>query len=474
LLWTSASFFEKLHYQEKIQNQIKMPKVSIFWFRRDLRLNDNAGFYHALKCGYPVLPIFIFDKNILDKLPKKDARVDFLHSTLSNLKAELENFGSTLDIRYGNPVELWKQLLSEKDIAEVYTNHDYEQYAIKRDEEIQVLLKRNSIEFNTFKDHVIFEKFEVTKDDGLPYTVFTPYSKKWKAKLKTQISLMTEEANGTEVNVSYFFKPYPNEKYFSNLHQTSPVTMLSQAEMDFERTDIKTQSPTVKRKVIINYDKTRNFPANDEGTSRLGVHFRHGTISIRDKARKGQILNETYLNELIWRDFYAQILFHFPHVEKNAFREKYEHVEWRYDEDDFKKWCEGKTGYPIVDAGMRELNATGHMHNRVRMITASFLTKHLMIDWRWGEAYFAEKLLDFDLASNNGGWQWAAGCGTDAAPYFRIFNPYTQREKFDKNWEYVKRWVPEYETDKYPEAIVEHKFARQRALDTYKAGLAGR
>ncbi len=451
-----------------------MSKLSIFWFRRDLRLHDNAGFYHALKSGHPVLPIFIFDKNILDKLPEKDARVGFLHSTLSDIKTELEKLGSTLDVRYGNPSEIWQQLLAEHDIAQVYTNHDYEQYAIKRDTEVKEMLESKEIEFKTYKDHVIFEKFEVTKKDGLPYTVFTPYSKVWKAKLETKMSKMIEEANGTEVDVSYFFKAYPNEKYFANLHKSSPAKMHSLSEMGFEKSDIEIPSTTVARKVIMNYDKTRNFPANEEGTSHLGIHFRHGTISIRDKARKGQKLNATYLSELIWRDFYSQILFHFPHVEKNAFREKYEHVEWRYDEDDYKKWCEGKTGYPIVDAGMRELNATGHMHNRVRMITASFLTKHLMIDWRWGEKYFAEKLLDFDLASNNGGWQWAAGCGTDAAPYFRVFNPYTQREKFDKNWEYVKRWVPEHGTDEYPEAMVEHKFARQRALDTYKAGLAGR
>ena len=451
-----------------------MSKISLFWFRRDLRLNDNAGFYRALKSGHPVLPIFIFDKNILDKLPKEDARVEFLHTTLSELKSELEKLGSTLVVKHGNPAEIWQQLITEKNIAEVYTNHDYEQYAIKRDTQVQTMLKDKDILFKTYKDHVIFEKFEVTKKDGLPYTVFTPYSKKWKAKLETRMSSMIEEANGTEIDVSYYFKPYPNEEYFGNLYQTSPASMPTLKDLGFEKSNIEIPSTTVARKVIMNYDKTRNFPANKEGTSHLGIHFRHGTISIRDKARKGQMLNETYLNELIWRDFYSQILFHFPHVEKNAFREKYEHVEWRYDDEDYKKWCEGKTGYPIVDAGMRQLNATGNMHNRVRMVTASFLTKHLMIDWRWGEAYFAEKLLDFDLASNNGGWQWAAGCGTDAAPYFRVFNPYTQREKFDKDWEYVKRWIPEYGTDKYPEAMVEHKFARQRALDTYKAGLAGR
>ena len=451
-----------------------MSKINIFWFRRDLRLHDNAGFYRALKSDNPVLPIFIFDKNILDKLPKEDARVEFLHDTLTEMKAALEKAGSTLHIAYGKPEKIWQELLEKENVGAIYTNRDYETYAKERDAAVKKKAAEKGIEFYDFKDHVIFDRNEVTKSDGDPYVVFTPYSKVWKAKLDSKISTMPDEANGAETEVSFYLKSYPNEKYFDNLYQTEAREMPGLEDMGFARTDTEIPDAQVSRELIKNYDKTRNYPGKEDGTSRLGIHFRHGTISIREKARRARSLNETYLNELIWRDFYSQILEHFPHVENEPFREKYKYVEWRTDEEDFKKWCAGKTGYPIVDAGMRELNETGFMHNRVRMITASFLTKHLLLDWRWGEAYFAEKLLDYDLASNNGGWQWAAGCGTDAAPYFRIFNPYTQREKFDKDWKYVKKWVPEYGTDAYPEEMVEHKAGRQRALDTYKAGLDGR
>lgn len=448
-----------------------MSKINIFWFRRDLRLHDNAGLYHALKSEHPVVPIFIFDKHILDKLPPADARVEFLHDTLSEMKQELISMGSDLRIYYGYPTEIWQRILETEDIGTVFTNRDYENYALKRDAKVRNITQEIGIEFKDFKDHVIFDKNEVVKKDGNPYTVFTPYSKVWKAKLDTDIRRV-KDAEGKESALSYFLQSYPTEKYQTNFAEQEPTEMPSLEDMGFDSTEIQIPSTSVARKVIMSYDKTRNFPANEEGTSRLGIHFRHGTISIREKARRARGLNETYLNELIWRDFYSQILYHFPHVHENAFREKYEYVQWRDSQEDFKKWCEGKTGYPIVDAGMRELNATGYMHNRVRMITASFLTKHLLLDWRWGEAYFAEKLLDFDLASNNGGWQWAAGCGTDAAPYFRVFNPYSQQEKFDKDFTYIKRWVPEYGTKDYPEPMVEHKFARQRALDSYKSGLA--
>ncbi len=302
----------------------------------------------------------------------------------------------------------------------------------------------------------------MTKADGLPYTVFTPYSKKWRKKLESEVD---------EKGAFTYFKSYPNEDYFHNFHQTTPLPNISLEDMKFQPTEIPIPSKTVAQKVISKYSELRNFPAI-QGTSRLGIHFRFGTISIREKARKANKLNQTYLNELIWRDFYAQILANFPHVVGHPFRKKYDYIEWRNDEADFKKWCDGQTGYPIVDAGMRELNATGFMHNRVRMITASFLTKHLLIDWRWGEAYFAEKLLDFDLASNSGGWQWAAGCGTDAAPYFRIFNPTSQQKKFDKNYKYIEKWVPEFGTPRYAQPMVDHKMARERCLETYKAGLA--
>jgi deoxyribodipyrimidine photo-lyase len=442
-------------------------KISIFWFRRDLRLHDNAGLYHALKAENPVLPIFIFDTNILDQLDnKKDARVEFIHQQLENISEALREQGSSLVVKHGKPIEVWKELIKNYEIASVYTNRDYEPYALKRDDAVGALLKHQDIEFHTFKDHVIFEKGEVLKGDGTPYTVFTPYSRKWKAKLEDRWS--TDEAGN---RVSFYFKAYPNEEYFSNFFQTKPYPIPTLADIGFEATDIEYPSAEVRQGLIREYDKTRNFPAIN-GTSRLGIHFRFGTISIRDKARKAARLNEVFLNELIWRDFYAMILAHFPHVAKRSFRPKYDHIEWRNDKDDFQKWCEGNTGYPMVDAGMRELNQTGYMHNRVRMITASFLTKHLLIDWRWGEAYFAGKLLDFDLASNNGGWQWAAGSGTDAAPYFRIFNPASQQQKFDKEYKYVKQWVPEYGTPKYPKPMVDHKEARERCLEVYKEGLA--
>ena len=449
--------------------RFKMKNIRIFWFRRDLRLHDNAGLYRALKSGKSVLPLFIFDKNILDELPRDDARVSFIHETIFDLKKELENLGSSLIVRYGKPQEIWKNLIEEYDIEAVFTNHDFEPYANQRDRETEQLLSTKNITFHTFKDHVIFEKNEVVKDDGKPYTVFTPYSRKWKAKLTTRPDSFFNRKNEKEA-VSFFFKPYPNEKYFSNFLKINPLENTNLNELGFIKSGLEIPGATVTRKTIREYAQNRDFPAVN-GTSKLGIHFRFGTISIREKARRAQPISETYLNELIWRDFYAQILWHFPHVVTDPFRKKYNAVPWRNHQSDFEKWCDGKTGYPMVDAGMRELNATGYMHNRVRMITASFLTKHLLTDWRRGEAYFAEKLLDFDLASNNGGWQWAAGCGTDAAPYFRIFNPESQQKKFDKNFEYIKKWIPEFGTPDYPEPMVDHKFARERCLATYKAAL---
>lgn len=447
-----------------------MQKIALFWFRRDLRLEDNAGLYHALKSGFPVLPLFIFDRNILDDLEdRKDARVTFIHQEVNRIKSELEELGSTLLIKHGKPQECWKEILNNYNVGTVFTNRDYEPYAKDRDFAIQQLLEKKDIPFHTYKDHVIFEKQEVVKKAGGIYTVFTPYSRTWKARLASQIDKM-EDSDGNSTEISFFLKPYPNEKYYSNFHKRSALPSISLKDMDFQPSNIEFPPRAVKRSLIKNYNKTRNFPAQ-EGTSRLGIHFRFGTISIRQKAWRAAQLNETYLNELIWRDFYAMILDNFPKVTDTSFREKYDDIEWRNNEKEFELWCQGKTGYPIVDAGIRELNATGYMHNRVRMITASFLTKHLLIDWRWGEAYFAKKLLDYDLASNNGGWQWAAGSGTDAAPYFRIFNPASQMEKFDKEKKYIKQWVSEYGTDEYPNPIVDHKEARERCLEVYKKAL---
>ena len=441
--------------------------VNVFWFRRDLRLEDNAGLYHALKSGQPVLPLFIFDENILEDLQDRtDARVSFIHKTIGELHEQLKELGSSIIIKYGKPEEVWKDLINEYPIEKVFTNRDYEPYGKERDETIKSFLKTENIDFLDFKDQIIFESHEVVKKDGTPYAVYSPYARKWRAKLETK--LITDEAGKT---YSYYFQSYPNKKYADNFYKIEPLPLIELSAMNFEPSSIPIPSKVVAQGIIRKYDETRNFPGNEKSTSKLGIHFRFGTISIREKARKAQPLNDTYLNELIWRDFYSVILNSFPHVVKDAFRAKYDKIPWRESEADFEKWKNGKTGYPMVDAGMRELNATGYMHNRVRMVTASFLTKHLLLNWRLGEAYFAEKLLDFDLASNSGGWQWASGSGTDAAPYFRIFNPTSQLKKFDKELKYIKKWIPEYDTSKYPEPMVDHKFARERCLKTYKEAL---
>lgn len=431
------------------------PTVTIFWFRRDFRLNDNHGLFQAHQEEHPVQPIFIFDSHILDDLKnKKDARVEFIHQELTRLQDELTKKGSSMDVRKGKPEEVWRQLLEDYDVKAVWSNKDYEPYARNRDKEIYELLESKGIPFKAKKDHVIFEKSEVVKKDGKPYTVYTPYSRLWKSTL-------------SENDLNSF----PSEDE-TNWFTRSPLALLSLGAIGFEPAEIEFPSRDPNEQIISKYDETRDTPAI-RGTSRLSLHLRFGTISIRQLARKALKSNEKYLNELIWRDFYQAILWHFPHVVNQNFNSKYDAVEWRNNEEEFERWKKGKTGYPIVDAGMRELNQTGFMHNRVRMITASFLTKHLLIDWRWGEAYFAEKLLDFELASNNGGWQWAAGTGVDAQPYFRVFNPYSQTDKFDKDLKYIKKWVPEIETHLYPKPIVEHRFARERALETYKEALQG-
>lgn len=430
-----------------------MKKVTLFWFRRDLRLEDNAGLFYALQQEKNVLPLFIFDRNILDALEdKSDARVQFIHDQVSLLKSKLEERGSSMLIRYGKPVEVYRSLLSEFEIEAVYTNRDYEPYANERDSQIEQLLKENGANLFKFKDQVIFEPGEILNGSGEFYKVFTPFSKNWLEKFK-------------QSKVQPF--PEPNWK---NLFSTSPLSGITLEEMGFKPSQISIPPKTTDRNLIKTYDETRNFPAKP-GTTRLGIHLRFGTISVRQLALEAAGLNDTYLNELIWREFYMMILSFSPQVVDKAFKPAYDHIPWRNNEVEFKAWCEGKTGYPIVDAGMRELNETGYMHNRVRMIVASFLTKHLLIDWRWGEAYFAKKLLDFELASNNGGWQWAAGTGTDAQPYFRVFNPDSQTEKFDKDLKYIRKWVPELGTNSYPKPIVDHKFARNRAIETYKKAL---
>ncbi|MGZ5248074.1 MAG: cryptochrome/photolyase family protein [Flavitalea sp.] len=430
-------------------------KINIFWFRRDLRLEDNAGLFQALSSGKKVVPLFIFDTEILNKLEdKKDRRVTFIYKAVKEIHEKISALNSRFEVRYGKPLEIFGQLLKEYDIDTVFTNHDYEPYAIRRDSDVKQLLSSSQIAFRTFKDQVIFERLEVCKDDGTPYTVFTPYSKKWKATLKKSD-----------------YQSWTTEDKFGQFVKLQPVPLISLESMGFEEVQMEFPSIEVKAELIKKYQQQRDFPAVS-GTSRMGVHLRFGTVSIRELVRQSITLSETYLNELIWRDFYQMILANFPRVGHGlTFRPEYEAIPWRNNEIEFERWCVGETGYPIVDAGMRELNETGFMHNRVRMIVASFLTKHLLIDWKWGEAYFADKLLDFDFASNNGGWQWAAGTGCDAAPYFRVFNPYLQTKKFDAELKYIRKWIPELETMNYPSPIVEHEFARKRVLEVYSKAL---
>ncbi len=432
-----------------------MQKINIIWFRRDLRLEDNAALYHALKDGVPVLPVFIFDTNILHELAPDDRRVQFIYDALHHMQTCLKHHSSGLKIMHDTPLDAFQTLIKEYDVKAVYANHDYEPYATQRDTEIRHILEARNIVFKTFKDQVIFEKNEVLKDDGKPYTVFTPYSKKWKAALSP-----------------FYLKPYTSETYYSNfIRIKQPFHFPSMEELGFQNEQTDFPLPIVADDVIRHYHLQRDIPSV-EGTSQLSVHLRFGTISIRQLATQAFSLNEKFLNELIWRDFYQSILWHFPQVVNHSFKPVYDEINWENDEKKFNAWCDGQTGYPIVDAGMRQLNETGWMHNRVRMIVASFLTKHLLIDWRWGEAYFAKKLIDFDLASNNGGWQWAAGCGVDAAPYFRIFNPYLQTLKFDPLLAYIKKWVPEFESFSYPKPIVDHKQAREKCLAVYKIALS--
>jgi len=428
--------------------------VNIFWFRRDLRLHDNTGLYKALNAGKPVLPIFIFDTHILDYLSDEDdPRVHFIHREISRLQRELAEVRSSIRVFHGTPLEAFQQLVQEFSISQVFLNRDYEPYAHQREKAVWVFLEEKGITLKGFKDQVIFEKKEVVKDEGSPYVVFTPYSRKWQKTFQQQ-------------GIEHF----PSETLIHNFLKTAEWPVPSLGDMRFKPTAVPFPDREVDDAIVRDYHQKRNYPAVN-GTSRLSVHLRFGTISIRNLVEKAHRLNHTFLNELVWRDFYQMILWHFPDVVHESFKKAYDNILWRNDEAEFLRWCAGTTGYPMVDAGMRQLNQSGYMHNRLRMVTASFLTKHLLIDWRWGEAYFGEKLLDYELASNNGGWQWAAGSGVDAAPYFRIFNPQRQIERFDPDYRFIRHWVPEYGTPDYPKPVVDHKVGRERALEAYKSAL---
>ena len=425
----------------------------IFWFRRDLRLKDNAGLFHALNENNKVLPIFIYDKNTLDKLNKSDHRLDFIEHSLKKLNDLLKKNDKSISIYYGKPVKVFSELIKKYNVSKVYSNKDYTPYSIKRDKKVEELLKVNNIVFNSFKDHVLFEKFEIVKNDNTPYKVYTPFSRKWLIKM-------------SENKIDFFNSEKYIYKFFNERGK-----FLTLKEIGFDKSKLNPLVLNLSSDTINNYEKTRNFPSVN-GTSKIGIHLRFGTISTREMITKAEASkNKTFLKELVWREFFQQILFHYPHTLNKSFKPKYDRIEWLNNENQFKKWCSGQTGYPLVDAGMRELNQTGFMHNRVRMLVGSFLCKHLLIDWRWGEAYFAEKLYDYETASNVGNWQWVAGCGVDASPYFRIFNPHEQIKKFDKNLIYTKKWVPEFDSNQYVDPIVIHKEARERCLLTYKKAL---
>ena len=400
-------------------------QTNLFWFRRDLRLDDNVALYNALQVGIPVIPVFIFDTQILDKLDRNDARVSFIHQALAKLNEDLHKRGSCLLVGYGSPKDILSELISRNNVKAVYANHDYEPYARQRDHAVGSMLADHKIPFHTFKDQVIFEKGEVVKADGSPYTVYTPYMKKW-------MDLFGQRQP----------TPFPSEELAENFAQGLHFPFPGLKDIGFRDSEVKVKKFDASHELISNYRDTRDLPYL-EGTSRIGPYLRFGLVGIRTLVRQTVDHSSTYLKELVWREFFMQILWHYPRVVDRAFKEQYERVGWINDERLFSKWCDGQTGYPIVDAGMRQLRATGYMHNRVRMITASFLCKHLLTDWRWGEAWFAKLLLDYELSSNNGNWQWAAGTGCDAAPYFRVFNPTTQQAKFDPDFRYIKKWVPE-------------------------------
>ncbi len=425
----------------------------VFWFRRDLRLHDNVGLYNALQAGKPVLPLFIFDEEILEPLPVNDHRVSFIYDAISNMHHNLKAEGLGILVKKGRPLEIFKQLLADYDVESVYCNTDHEPYGMKRDEKIADFLKEQGISFHSFIDHLITGKNEILTGEGNPYRVFTPYSRAWKSNL---------QATHT--------KQYPSEDGIHLFLRQKDWGFPAMESIGFKASKLKAPSLQIDADKIIQYDQTRDIPSLD-GTTRLGVHLRFGTVSIRQLVREALNLNETFLNELIWREFYAMILWHYPRVVNEAFKPVYDRIDWRDSVEDFEKWKAGMTGYPMVDAGMRQINATGYMHNRLRMVVASFLSKHLLIDWRWGEAYFAEKLFDFELSSNNGGWQWSAGTGCDAAPYFRIFNPASQQKKFDPRQRFVRQWIPETGTDNYPQPMVDHSMARARCLAAYQKAL---
>lgn len=411
-------------------------------------------FIFALKDNQSVLPLFIFDTNVLLELEKDDSRITFIYNEIEKIKKQLAIYGSDIIVEYGEPLNVFKKLIKEYNIKQVYCNKDHEPYGIKRDLKIKDVLEKEGIPLIQHLDHLISDKDTVLKPDSNPYNVFTHYKNRFKQLI------------GNDK-----YKEYDVGLYKNNFLQISNnVKLLPLEYFGFKKTNTIFPPGSIDVEIIQKYHFTRDMPSLS-GTSKLGIHLRFGTISIRELFRIAVDLNSIFLDELIWREFYAMILMHYPDVVYNSFKKKYDEIQWLNNEADFEAWKNGQTGYPFVDAGMRQLNESGFMHNRLRMVTASFLTKHLLIDWRWGEAYFAKKLLDYELSSNNGGWQWSAGSGCDAAPYFRIFNPSLQQKRFDPKVEFIQKWVSEYKTPSYPKPIVEHEFAVSRCKSVYRKGL---
>ena len=459
-------------------------RASLVWFRRDLRLDDHAALYHALKVSDAVYCAFVFDRTILDPLPRADRRVAFILESVRELDAALRAKGGVLLCLTGDPRDEIPRLASRLGVQTVWTNRDYEPAVIARDAQVAERLAAQGIGFETAKDQVIFEQDEVLTADGRPFSVFTPYQRAWRKRL-----------------TPFYLRPYPVQRYLDRLARTDGDSLPTLAALGFDTVDVSRLQPGMSGAETLladfshridRYHEARDYPAV-KGPSYLSVHLRFGTVSIRQLAGFAEHLGnagaDTWLNELIWRDFYQQILWHHPRVVDHAFKPVFDALVFENRQDWFAAWCEGRTGYPLVDAAMRQLNQSGYMHNRLRMVTASFLVKDLLIDWRWGERYFAEKLIDYDLAANNGGWQWAAGTGCDAQPYFRIFNPVSQSEKFDPKGAFIRRYVPELADlpdraihapwqaspielsaagirlgDHYPAPLVDHAIQRERAL----------
>ena len=419
----------------------------IFLFNNDFRLNDNGGLHHALLSGHKVLPVLIINKESLNH--KKSHKVRYFKSVLKNLHQELQKYGSSLLVKIGETEEVISNLVEEYSAEAVYMNKKYDAWSVKSLRAIEAALEQINIPLFKFKDYMFFENKEILKNDGLPYTVYTPYKIRWKLKFE-----QTQE------------KGYESINYLDKLAKVNvalPDAILN-SNYDSSMTSLKVK---LDDQTIMNYKEVRDLPAK-KGTTLLSIALNYGIMSIREAIASVKFKSETLLDELIWRDFFIQIGANFPKVYNQAFKTKYDNIDWINNDIQFEAWCKGNTGIPIVDAGMRELNSTGFMHNRVRMVTASFLIKNLLIDYKWGEAYFAEKLIDFEPSINNCNWQWVAGTGCDSAPYFRVFNPVTQQQKFDKNFEYIKKWVPEFGTFNYPKPMVDLKTSRVRALAAYK------